>query len=187
MAAGSGWVGVKLLVEVAEPVAGAVLSATYGAAPGTPGGLRLITALTGEPPTRIKAPTSRDLTLTPNRTEERKKYYAGSEDGIQLETAAGVTGSLSITLARDAANKLVYEASADLLLAKSSSPGSLVYIATYRAMDFVSPTLYRYHFQAGLFTAKTDGADQTDAVAAMRNFTLASSGDFINGYRDITV
>lgn len=187
MAAGQGWNGTQLLVRIGEPAIGAVLSATYGATPGTAGGLRLITALTGEPGNLITCPTSRDYSLAQNRNEERKKFYGGSEDGVQLETASGATGSINITLARDLANRTVYEPSADLMIAKSTSPGSLVYMSFWRPLDYVNPTLYRYHFLAGLFTAKTDGQDQTDGTSVMRQFTVASSGDVINGYRDVIV
>jgi hypothetical protein len=183
MSAGSSWTGVQLLVKVGKPGTLA-FSATYGNSP-TPGGLKLITSITGEPTSLIVCPTSRDAALAQNRQEEKKKYYGSSEDGVQLETSSGATGTINITLARDLNNAAVYEPSADLMLYASATPNELVYLSFERYMARAANTgRHRFHYIAGLFTVKTDGADQTDATSIMRNFQISNSGDVINGYRE---
>jgi hypothetical protein len=185
MSAGKGWTGVQLLVKIGKP-GSTVFTATYGNSI-INGGLKLITALIGEPSNLIICPTSRDGTLAQNRQEEKKKYYGSSEDGVQLETSQGATGSINITLARDLNNAAVYEPSADIAMYAAATPNELVFMSFERPMGFVSPGNYRYHYLAGIFTMKSDGQDQTDATSIMRNFTISNSGDVVNGYLDRTV
>jgi hypothetical protein len=70
------------------------------------------------------------------------------------------------------------------MLSAANEPNKLIFLSFERPMGYVNTTKYRYHIIAGLFTAKTDGADQTDATSVMRQFTIANSGDVINGYFD---
>lgn len=182
MTAGRSWTGVQLLVKIGKP-GSTPLSAVYGSSI-INGGLKLIASLIGEPTDLIVCPTSRDATFAQNRQEEKKKYYGSSEDGVQLETSSGATGSINLTLARDANNAAVYEPSADMMLYAASEPNELVYLSFERPIGFVDTTKYRYHYLAGLFTVKTDGSDQTDATSVMRNFNITNSGNVVNGYRD---
>lgn len=181
--AGASWTGVQLLVKIGKP-GNTPFSAIYGNAP-FPGGLKLITSIFGEPGNLIVCPTSRDGTLAQNRQEEKKKYYGSSEDGVQLETSSGASGSINITLARDKQNAEVYEPSADIAQYAAATPNELVYLSFERYMArSANSGKHRYHYIAGLFTVKTDGADQTDATSIMRTFQIANSGDVINGYRE---
>jgi hypothetical protein len=180
-----GWQGVDaILPKIAYP-SSTPLTATYGASLIT-GGLRKIIAVNGLPTTIYVVPTGKTQNFSPQKTQERIKLYGGPEEGILNESSGGTTAALGLLLSRAQADSGRYEEAADLLLRATSSPNEQRFISFERFMATIAG-FHRYHYRAGVFNVTTNGQTTADENQIMQEFTLASTGEVIDGYLEYPV
>lgn len=184
----TGWQGRQLLTKVGAAPAGA-LSATYGPAP-LSGGLKTINSIINQPAAAnlFNLPTGRNKSLSPQKNQERLKFFGSSEDGIVFETNNGWTGPLGVVLVRKETDDSLYDPSVELLLAAGYDSNKAVYVLYERYLGLNSAAnKHRYHHQSGLFLITADGQVDAESGYVMENFTLSSTGEVINGYMEYSV